>query len=183
MTLTRRLAEAPPGLRWHVSRLWTELVLRRAFGHIGARTVIVSPLVLRGVDRIRIGDDCAVYLGVWLQCEPSGGPIDIGDRTYLGHRVHIHAFNPVNIGRGCVFADDVLVSSGGHAAGDRQGVTDTGPIDIGDDGFVGQRAMVLGGVTVGRGATVGAGAVVTHDVPPGAVVAGVPARVLRKAEG
>lgn len=182
MTLARRLAEAPPGLRWSVSRLWTDLVLRRAFGHIGARSVIVSPLVLRGVDRIRLGDDCAVYEGVWLQCEPSGGPIEIGDRTYLGHRVHIHAIDPISLGRGCVLADGVLVSSGGHADGDRHGVTATGPIDIGNDVFIGQRAMVLGGVTIGDGATVGAGAVVTHDVPPGSVVAGVPARLIPKAE-
>ena len=73
-----------------------------------------------------------------------------------------------------------MVNSGGHAAGDRHGVTDTGPINIGDNVFIGQRAIVLGGGTIGHGATVGAGSVVTHDVSAGATVAGVPARLLRK---
>jgi len=53
------------------------------------------------------------------------------------------------------------------------------PILVEDDVFIGARATILRGVTIGRGATVGAGAVVTRDVPPGAVVAGNPARVVR----
>jgi acetyltransferase-like isoleucine patch superfamily enzyme len=52
------------------------------------------------------------------------------------------------------------------------------PVIIEDDCFIGRGAMVLMGVTVGRGSIVGAGAVVTADVPPGSVVAGNPARVL-----
>jgi acetyltransferase-like isoleucine patch superfamily enzyme len=178
MNLPRLLAESPPRVRWQVGRAWTALVLRRAFAHLGAGSVIVSPHVLRGVDRISIGSDCAIYDGVWLQCEPDRGRIDIGDRVYLGHGVHIHSVDPVAIGRGCVLADGVLVNSGDHPPGDRHAVKPTGAIVIGDDVFVGQRAMVLGGVTIGDGATVGANAVVTRDVAPGAVVGGVPARPL-----
>lgn len=57
------------------------------------------------------------------------------------------------------------------------------PIEIGDDVFIGARAIILKGVTIGRGAIVGAGAVVAHDVPPFAVVAGNPAKIIKSVQG
>ncbi len=62
--------------------------------------------------------------------------------------------------------------------GDRHKVRGTGSISIGDRVFIGQRCIVLGGVTIGDGATIAAGSVVTKDVAPGTVVAGAPARVI-----
>ena len=175
MSVLQRVVESPPGIRWHLGRVWTRLVLRRTFAHLGEGTVIVSPRVLRGVDRISIGDGCAIYEGVWLQCE-DGGRITIGDRNYFGHGVHVHSGDPVQIGSGCVLADGVLVTSTDHDRDNRRATGSTGPVTIADDVFVGERAIVLGGVSIGAGATVAAAAVVTHDVPAGAVVAGVPAR-------
>lgn len=179
MNLAARITESAPGLRWHRGRLATSLLYRRAFGHIGQRTVIVSPLALRGVASIRIGDDCAVYEGAWLQCEHSGSHLEIGNNVYMGHGVHIHAVDPVTIGDGCFITDGVLISSGGHPDGDRSRVVGTGEITLGSGVFIGERAMILGGVTVGSGATIGAAAVVTRDVEPGQIVAGVPARPLK----
>lgn len=178
MNLARRLTEAPPSIRWRLGSLMTSLVYRRAFGRIGASSVIVRPRQLRGVERIFVGDGVAIYAGAWLQCESGGGPITIGDRTYLGNDVHIHAIDPISIGAGCVLADGVFIATTDHARTDRSGTHGTGPITIGDGVFLGQRAIVLGGVTIGDDATVGAGAVVTRDVAPGTVVAGVPARVI-----
>lgn len=176
MKLAKRLTEAPPSVRWHVGALLTNTLYRRAFGHLGRNTVIVAPRQLKGVENIFLGDDIAVYAGGWLQCERGGGPIRIGDRTYLGHDVHVHAIDPVTIGSACVLADGVFVASTDHARDNRHDAVGTGPITIGDRVFLGQRAVVLGGVRIGDGATVGAGAVVTKDVPAGAVVVGVPAR-------
>ena len=176
--LARALVEAPPTLRWHTARIRGRLLYSRAFGAFGAGSVLVAPLVLRGVAAIRIGARNAIYPGAWLACEDGGGPLEIGDDNYLGHRVHLHAIDPVSIGSGCVFADDVLVSSSDHERADRASVRGTGPIRIGDRVFLGQRVVVVGGVTIGSGATVGAGAVVTRDVAAGEVVAGVPARPL-----
>lgn len=64
----------------------------------------------------------------------------------------------------------------------RQGLEYAKPIVIEDDVWVGGRAVVLGGVCIGEGAVVGAGSVVTKDVPPFSIVVGNPARVLRKIE-
>ena len=177
MTLARRLVEAPPSVRWHLART-RGLLYRRAFGGFGPGTVVVRPHVLRGVDRIRLGAGCAVHDRVWLQAEGDAGAITVGDRVYVGHDVHVHAIDPVTVGDDVVLADGVFVASTDHHRGDPAAVRGTGPISIGDHVFVGQRAVVLGGVSIGAGATVGAGAVVTRDVPAGATVAGVPARVV-----
>lgn len=181
MKLSQRITEAGPGLRWHLARPRTALLYRRAFRSLGSGTVIVAPRVLRGVDRISIGRDCAVYPGAWLACERDGASIEIGDGTYLGHDVHVHAIDAVRIGSGCVLADGAHITTTDHDREDRLATFGTGPVTIGDRVFVGQRAVVLGGVTIGDGATVGAQAVVTKDVPAGAVVGGVPARVIGEA--
>jgi acetyltransferase-like isoleucine patch superfamily enzyme len=176
VTLTQRLSEARPGLRWRWGRMVTRLLYRRAFGSIGEGTVIVRPHRLQGVERIHLGAECSVFEGAWLASEPGGGELRIGDRTYLGHGVHLHALDPVTIGSGCVLADGVFVGSSDHDRDDRHRVHGTGPIRIGDDVFLGQRSVVLGGVTIGDGATVGAHSVVIRDVAPGQTVVGVPAR-------
>ena len=176
MTLTRRLAELRPGLRWRSGQVVTSLLYRRAFGSIGDGTVIVRPHKLQGVERIHLGAGCSVFEGAWLASEPGGGDLRIGDRTYLGHDVHLHALDPVTIGSDCVIADGVFVGSSDHDRDDRHQVHGSGPITIGDRVFLGQRSVVLGGVTIGDGATVGAHAVVTRDVAPGQTVVGVPAR-------
>lgn len=180
MTLARRLTEAPPSVRWHLGRLRTAALYRRAFDTVGQGTVIVSPRVLRGVERMRIGRDCAIYSGAWLQTEAEG-TLTIGDGTYLGHDVHIHAIDPITIGSGCVLADGVFVATTDHDRHHRAATHGTGAITIGDRVFLGQRAVVLGGVSIGDGATIGAGAVVTKAIPAGAVAAGVPALVISKA--
>lgn len=177
VTTARRLTSARPSVRWHVGRLVTDGIYRSAFGALGAGSVIVAPRILRGVESIRIGARVQVYSGAWLQCE-SGGSITIGDDVYVGHDAHLHSINPVTIGSDCVLADGVLIATTDHDRGDRHQVHGTGAITIGNRVFIGQRCIVLGGVTIGDGATVAAGSVVTKDVPPGAVAAGAPAHVI-----
>lgn len=180
MALARRLTEARPTIDWTIGRLTTGALYRRAFRSIGPGTVIVRPRILRGVERISLGAGVSVYAGVWLQTEGPDSTITIGDDTYLGHDVHVHSIDPVAIGRRCVIADGVLVASSDHGRQDRATVRGTGPITIGDDVFLGQRAIVLGGVRIGAGATVAAGSVVTADVPAGGIVAGAPARPIER---
>lgn len=181
--VARSLVLAPASLRWRLAEVRTNLVYRRAFGSLGEGTVIVRPNKLQGVERIHLGAGCSVFEGAWLASEPEGGDLRVGDNTYLGHGVHLHAYDTVTIGSGCVIADGVFVGSSDHDRTDRHQVHGTGPITIGDHVFLGQRSVVLGGVTIGDRATVGAHAVVTHDVAPGQTVVGIPARpVARKGD-
>jgi acetyltransferase-like isoleucine patch superfamily enzyme len=179
VNVAKALTQSGPSLRWRFGRIMTNAVYKRAFEAIGPGTVIVKPLVLRGVERITLGSDCAVYEGSWLAAEPEGR-LTVGDGVYLGHHVHIHAVEDVTIGKGTMIADGALVNSGRHVTEDAMRVEGTGPINIGQGCFIGQRAVVLGGVTIGDGATIGAGAVVTRDIPAGTTAVGVPARVISR---
>ena len=89
----------------------------------------------------------------------------------------IHIGDRVLIGSGALIFDSDLHPLEG---GIRHGRGACEPIIIEDDVFIGARAIVLKGVTIGKGAIVGAGAVVTKDVPPGARVAGNPARIISR---
>lgn len=181
MNIYRTVVEKLPGLRYHRSRAWM-VVLRRAFAHIGRGTVIIDPMTLTGVDRIRIGERTIIRDGAWLATEGEGSSLTIGDDNYIGHRCHLHSIDPVSIGAGCVFADNVLVTSTDHERGNRHGVVGTGPVVIGDGVFLGQNVVVLGGVTIGDGATVAANAVVTKNVAANSIVGGIPAKLIARQE-
>lgn len=178
MTFASRLVELPPRLAWKRGQVLSATLYRRAFRDWGRGSVMVGPLKVQGAERISVGAHCAFHPGVWLAAEQRRD-LRIGDRVYLGHRVHLHAVGSVVLGRGVMVTDDVHIGNGGHDPSAGMAVTPGAPIVIGDDVFVGQGATILGGVTVGAGAVVGARAVVTKDVPAGAVVAGVPAKILK----
>lgn len=177
MNAAKFLCELAPSLRWKLGQVATALVYRRAFKSMGSGSTIIKPKILRGVERISLGRDCAVHDGAWLAAEP-GGSLTIGDGVYVGHNVHLHAVDDVVIGTGTMIADGVLINSGTHIPEDDMAVRGTGRIYVGERCFIGQHVVILGGVSIGRGATIGAGAVVTRDVPAGATAAGVPARVI-----
>lgn len=178
--LARVWLEKRAGMRYRRAQLLMP-VLRAGFAHVGVGTVVVAPSMLQGVQRISLGDGVLVRDGGWLATEGEGSLIEVGDGCYFGHRVHLHSIDPVRIGNRCVLADNVMVTSTDHDRDARSRVHGTGSVEVGDDVFIGQNAVVLGGVTIGDGATVAAGAVVVHDVAAGAVVGGVPARTLRSA--
>lgn len=121
--------------------------------------------------------------------------VTIGERSILTGPVRIIAdVNPVSIGKYCSLAPDVILWEPLHdmerlssyyvfanlfGEGWDRDVISKGPIRIGNDVWIGARAIVVSGVSVGDGAVIGAGSVVTKDVPPYAIVAGVPGRVLK----
>lgn len=179
MTILPKIIESLPSLRWKASEFVGSQIYSRAFGSWGNRSVIVSPLRLKGIERIFVGTGVAVYEGAWLATEGTG-ELHIGNDVYIGHRVHLHALDPITIGDGCVLADNVMVNSGDHNKNDIHRVSGRGAIHIGNNVFLGQNVVVLGGITIGDGAIIGANAVVTRDVPAGSVVAGVPAKNLTK---
>ncbi len=123
--------------------------------------------------------------------EYSFGTIHVGDDVNLGMRPTLNATRSrIHIGNKVIFGPEVVIRGGNHTTSlvgrfvcditeTEKLPTDDSDVMIEDDVWIGTRAIILHGVTIGRGAVVAAGAVVTKNVPPYAIVGGVPARVLR----
>ena len=111
------------------------------------------------------------------------GDVVIGDHTRIG--LHNTIIGPVDIGNHVNLAQGITVTALNHNFSDtnkridEQGVS-TNSVTIEDDVWVGANAVILPGVTIGEHCVVAAGAVVTKDVPPHSLVAGVPAKVIKK---
>ena len=111
------------------------------------------------------------------------GDVMIGDHTRIG--LHNTIIGPVEIGSHVNLAQGITVTALNHNFDDtekridEQGVS-TNPVTIEDDVWVGANAVILPGVTIGNHCVVAAGAVVTKDVPPHSLVAGVPAKVIKQ---
>jgi acetyltransferase-like isoleucine patch superfamily enzyme len=134
--------------------------------HIGRRCFIGRSVLdtLGGQGRIEIGDGTVIYSGCELLCQY--------DST-------------IRIGRGVLFTRQAAAMTAGHIFSDRQatiisqGIA-TADVTVEDDCWIGYRAILLPGVRVGRGTVIGAGAVVTKDLPPMVVAGGVPAKIIRE---
>lgn len=113
----------------------------------------------------------------------NGGNIRVGRRFTANFNVTILDGAAVTFGDYCMVGPGTLIATTGHPI-DPQGRRDrlaiSEPIAFGDDVWVGGNCIILGGVTVGSNVVIAAGAVVTKDVPDNCVVAGVPARVIKK---
>lgn len=137
-------------------------------------------------ERVYLGRD--VYVGHQTILKAyHEGEMRIGGGTWIGQQCFFHSAGGIVIGEnvGIGPAVKILTSSHAEAGRDRPILHSPlvfAPVTIEDDADIGIGAILLPGVTVGRGAQVGAGAVVTRDVPAYTVVAGNPARVLRERE-
>jgi acetyltransferase-like isoleucine patch superfamily enzyme len=154
------------------------------------RSCYVGPGVSLGPDNVaslngtvEVAGSCELNQG--LELNPFGGSIRIARRVWLGPYVVIYGHGGVEISEQTLISMHCTILSSNHAVPAigqliRNTADELLPTKIGRDVWLGANAVILGGVTIGDGAVVAAGSVVTKDVEPGAVVAGVPARLIRK---
>ncbi len=199
------IADVSGALGYLLRRLFIRLILkRRSIGLVLSRHV-----TFRGCDRVNLGDFLRIDEGCSIDCFPLAKGIEIDDETMLERNV-VLSTGPLpdarlKLGkRVSVGVGTVMVAHGGIEIGDRvmigplcyitagshvhdridlpmvdQGLRGQG-VRIEDDVWIGAGVIVLDKVTIHKGAIIGAGAVVTRDVPPRAIVAGVPARAMRE---
>ncbi len=113
----------------------------------------------------------------------NGSGVEIGDNSGIGAECHLP--HDIRIGNGVLMAPEVLVFGDNHNYSDPevpiylQGKSSGRPVRIGDNVWIGQRAIITAGRSVASGTVVAAGAVVTHDFEPVVIIGGNPARVIR----
>jgi maltose O-acetyltransferase len=112
-----------------------------------------------------------------------GRGLRVGERSYVGRGTFVALDATVTLGRDVMVGPQVMFFTSNHGIATHcpmiEQPLEPAPVVVEDDVWLGARCILLPGVTVGRGAIVAAGAVVTKDVPPQAIVGGVPAKVLR----
>ena len=169
-------------------------------GYISANAEISHANLATGKN-VFIGDGVIIYQ------HPGGGPVELGDRAILLNEVVVETFTggslrigidtaiqprchftaavaPIRIGNGVQIAPQCAFYSYDHGTAPGELIRDqplrsNGPIIVDDDVWLGFGVIVLSGVHIGKGAVIGAGSVVTHDVPEGAIAVGSPARVVK----
>ncbi|CAN5153929.1 hypothetical protein BH09PAT2_BH09PAT2_09110 [soil metagenome] len=124
---------------------------------------------------MKIGSGSIINMGARVY-KPAG--VTIGDDCVIGERIVLDGRAPLTIGNHVDIASEVMIYNSEHDINDPSFKAIEAPVTIGDYVFIGPRVIVLPGVTIGDRAVVGAGAVVTKDVAAGAIVGGVPAKVI-----
>lgn len=159
-------------------------------------TLVRRPFIMRGKPRFVYGEGFTT--GRNCRIETFGSKEDlspkliVGKNFRIGDNVHIAAAERIEIGDDCLLASKIFITDLSHGSygseddetlptvppNDRPIVSS--PVAIGDNVWIGEGVSILGGVTIGNGCIIGANSVVTRDVPDNCIVAGCPARVLRR---
>jgi acetyltransferase-like isoleucine patch superfamily enzyme len=171
-------------LPWNRARIHWEFARRRAFCRW---PVHGNVLEMFREGRLEIGEHALLEPNVWLTSQ-APGRIRIGEGTFLNLSVQVAAVELVEIGAHCMFANGCFITDGNHRFDDPekpvpwQGFSSKGPTRVGDNVWCGANVVITSGVTIGERCVIGANSVVTTDLPPYSIAAGVPAQVLRTIE-
>ncbi len=171
-------------LPWNRARIHWELAQRSAFARWPIHGNVLEAL---REGRLEVGEQVLFEPDVWLTV-PAPGRIRIGAGSFLNVGVMVAAVELVEIGEHCMLANNCFVTDGNHRFDDPgkpvpwQGFSSKGHTRLGDNVWLGANVVVTSGVSIGERCVVGANSVVTRDIPPRCVAAGVPARVLGPVE-
>ena len=171
--------------------------ISNAFQSVGKGTRFERHIFTKGGKNIRIGDNCMFFRGNIIDAwEHYGGAdfsptIQIGDNCVFGRFGQITACNKIVIGNNLLTGAFVIISDNNHGPFSysdllkkpkERDLISKGEVVIGDNVWLGDKVAVLSGVHIGDGVVVAANSVVTHDIPPYSMAAGVPAKIIKTIE-
>jgi len=175
------LARLSQAVQQPLQRLWAFVRLRAIYPSLDPSVVVLGTPEIHGTRRLVLGRNLYFYRAVHLETQEDG-EIVIGDDVVISRGVHLVAHHGIYIGAGSMLGEYASVRDADHRFGPGIAPRTSGhegrSVHIGCNVWIGRGASVLAGVRIGDGAVIGANAAVTRDVPPGAVVGGVPARPL-----
>jgi acetyltransferase-like isoleucine patch superfamily enzyme len=190
MKLRRLIKTAASGI---LSRLLRECTsfregLERIYAHarlaaelrerLPASVIVLGRVTIHGTGRIHIGENVLLYPDIHLETQ-GDAQIWLGDGLVISRGTHVVAMAGVFIGKGSMIGEYTSIRDANHLRDPDLPFRDAGylakPVEIGEEVWLGRGVAVLGGVTIGDKATVGANAVVTRDVKEGTTVVGIPA--------
>jgi len=149
-----------------------EIYILHLIGHIPSHYVRRLFYRLAG---IKIGRGSSIHMYARFY-DPRN--IEIGDDTIIGEFAVLDGRAKLKIGNHVALASEIMVYNSEHDINDKDFKPINGPVIIEDYVFIGPKVVILPNVTIGKGAVVAAGAVLTKDVPPHTIVAGVPAKII-----
>jgi len=180
----------------------------RLFKKVGHGLIIGRNVVIRHPDNIELGDQVTIDDNCLIDARGAGseglvlednviinrncmiqakeGPIRLGKRTSIGSNSVIVSLGGIHIGEAVLTAGGCYISAGAYHFEDTgtavmdQGAYTKGPITIGSKSWLGTCVVVLDGISIGSGAVIGAGSVVTRDVPENSIAVGVPVRIVKQ---
>ncbi|MFT5260758.1 MAG: acetyltransferase-like isoleucine patch superfamily enzyme [Saprospiraceae bacterium] len=177
------------------------------FKSVGKKVIFGHHIDLRNPGRVSIGSNCVfddyvqfsargenddgihiadkTLIGPNVRLRSRSGTISIGESSNIGPDCHIGTASKLTIGKHCLFGGHCYIGGQMHSFDDteipitEQAMVPTQGVSIGDDVWLGAHVIVLDGINIGHGAVIGAGSIVTKDIPEYAVAVGAPAKVIR----
>lgn len=159
---------------------------------IGLGTRLNAPRYVSVGNNVKIGRRCVIecwdsyHAGAEFELSPM---LIIGDNSAIGDDSHISCTQKMEIGNGVRMGRKIFITDNNHGSSQREmldiipfdrPLTSSGPVIIEDNAWIGEKVSIMPNVTIGRGAIIAANAVVTHSVPPYAVVGGCPAKIIKQ---
>ena len=169
--------------------------LRKYFQHLGKNSYFsFKASTLQGLNYICIGNNTVfgknLKLTAWLRVENMNNPpnISIGDYCNFGDNAHITAIKEIHIGNHVLTGPNVLITDNSHGNSTidhmdippmKRPVVSRGGVKIDDNVWIGANTSIMQNVYIGKGSIIGANSVVTKDIPPYSVAAGIPAKIIK----
>lgn len=166
------------------------LLHKRQYGHIGKKSYFLNPMFISGMKYMYLADDVGIWDGArvemidfWEGSQYSPRLV-IGNHVNIGQNLHLTCAEKIVIEDNVVCSARVTIIDNSHETNNRhqsvlkQGIK-TKPVRVCEGAFIGANVVILPGVTIGKHSIIGAGSIVTKDVPDYCTAVGAPARVIK----